>query len=173
MWMKSGCLGQLFWSQPNESWYVESALRKIQSCYVNSAFGDRTDWGSKASACQDCETSIHEQSIFNTWGDHWNTWSTAEVGSSCMDRSWTKCAWAITALLHQPHVRSFSDQYIQTNRNKAKQHKRQCTRIARILVNQEKSNGNENGKKSTKIKLNLRRLSELCTHAPLMFWLLN
>lgn len=97
MWMKSGCLGQLFWSQPNQSRHVESVLRKIQSCYASSAFRGRTDWRSKASACQHCKTSVHQQwdsgmgkSLEHSWG-----WP------SCMDRSWNNCAWATPGLLHQ------------------------------------------------------------------------
>lgn len=58
---KSGCLWQLFWSQPNEPRHVERVLRKTESCYVNSPFGGTTDWRSKASACQDYKTSVHEQ----------------------------------------------------------------------------------------------------------------
>lgn len=95
-WMKSQCLGQLFWSQPNQSRYVESVLRKIQCCYVNSAFRGRTG-GAKhmhVSIAKPLYTSSRMgKSLEYNWG-----WL------SCMHRSWINCAWAMPSLLHHTHV---------------------------------------------------------------------
>lgn len=78
-----------------------------QRCYVNSPFGGTKDWRSKASECQDYKTSPDEQKA-------------EEITGAQLKMTKLQGQVMVLSLQNQPHVRSYSVQQIQTNRNKNK-----------------------------------------------------